>query len=193
MSSPSVPIGPRRQLSGRNQDTVDRLLDAAVAAVADVGYDALTVRTVARAAGVSAATAYTYFASKEHLLAAEFWRRIEALPPVVHQQRHTVATRVRRAVEPVALLVAEEPDLAGGVTTALLAHDPDVQVLRARIGDVMGQRIRDAVGDDAPPEVIAGLTMAFAGALLTAGLGVLGYRDLAGVLGAFAGRLELER
>lgn len=190
MSSPA-PLGARRQLLSRNQDTVDRLLDAAVEAVAKVGFEALTVRVVARAAGVSTATAYTYFASKEHLLAAEFWRRIQAVPPAAHQARHTLATRVRRAVEPVALLVADEPELAAGVTTALLAHDPDVRALRKQIGEVMGDRVRLALGPDAPPEVLAGLSMALIGALLTAGMGVLSYRELAAMLGAFAQRLEV--
>ena len=49
------------------------------------GYDGLTVRTVARRAGVAPATAYTYFASKDHLLAEVLWRRLQALPvPSVH-------------------------------------------------------------------------------------------------------------
>ena len=50
--------------------------------VEEVGYSGLTVRNVARRAGVAPATAYNYFSSKDHLLAEVLWRRIQALPPV---------------------------------------------------------------------------------------------------------------
>src|SRR2546429_8047080 len=72
MSSPALaPL--RRHLGPRQADTVDRLVDAAVTLVARTGYDGLTVRGVAQEAGVAPATAYTYFASKEHLLAEVYW------------------------------------------------------------------------------------------------------------------------
>ena len=38
------------------------------------------MRSAAERAGVAPATAYTYFASKDHLLAEVLWRRMEALP-----------------------------------------------------------------------------------------------------------------
>ena len=41
-----------------------------------VGPEALTIRTVAGRAGVSPATAYTYFGSKNHLFAELFWRKV---------------------------------------------------------------------------------------------------------------------
>jgi AcrR family transcriptional regulator len=58
-----------RMLTGRRADTVERLVDVTVAEVAEAGYDGLTVRSVARRAGVAPATAYTYFSSKGHLVA----------------------------------------------------------------------------------------------------------------------------
>ena len=42
------------------------------------GYDGLTVRNVARRAEVAPATAYSYFGSKDHLVAEVFWRRFQA-------------------------------------------------------------------------------------------------------------------
>ena len=59
MSSPAAVV-PRRALSGRPAGTVAALVDAAVAEVAETGYDGLTIRGVARRARVSPATAYTY-------------------------------------------------------------------------------------------------------------------------------------
>ena len=71
---------PRRQLTARQADTVRRLTEAGVEEVRRSGYENLSIRDVARRAGVAAATAYTYFGSKDHLLTEIFWRRLNALP-----------------------------------------------------------------------------------------------------------------
>src|SRR5664279_4240068 len=67
----------RRRLTARQAEVVMQLVEAT-----EVGYAGLTVRTVARRAGVAPATAYTYFGSKDHLLAEVLWRRMQFLPPV---------------------------------------------------------------------------------------------------------------
>jgi AcrR family transcriptional regulator len=186
MSSPAA-VAPRRQLAGRPADTVAALVDAAVAEVADTGFDGLTVRAVARRAGVSAATAYTYFASKEHLLTEVFWRRLDALDPPRSSRRQGPAERVANAMRDVALLVADEPELAAGVTTAMLAHDADVQVLRDRIGAAIGKRLADAIGPDADARVAPLLTFTFIGALLSAGMGYARYDALPALMADAAG------
>jgi AcrR family transcriptional regulator len=177
MSSPAVaPL--RRHLTVRQADTIGRLVEAAIDEVNDTGYDGFTVRNVAKRAGVAPATAYTYFASKEHLLAEVFWRRLQALPDIGVDRRRSPADRVADAVRDMALLVADEPELSAAVTTAMLAHDPDVKRLRDDIGAVFAARIAAALGDDAEPAVLRGLVIAFAGAMLTAGMGNLRYDEL---------------
>ena len=57
-------------------DTLDRLLEAARVELDEVGHEDLTIRTVATRAGVSSATAYNYFASRDHLFAELFWRHL---------------------------------------------------------------------------------------------------------------------
>jgi len=177
MSSP-VAAPARRRLSGRQAETVDGLLDAAVLEVAESGFDGLTVRGVARRAGVSPATAYTYFASKEHLLTEVFWRRISRLEPPATDRRQPVSERVGESVRGIAMLVADEPELAAGVTTALLAHDPDVEALRSQIGGAVTARIAAALGDRANPAVLQALTFTLFGALITAGVGNIAYSEL---------------
>lgn len=176
MSSSSVAV--RRQLSGRPADTVAALVDAAVDEVTVTGYDGLTVRNVARRAGVSPATAYTYFASKEHLLIEVYWRRLSALPDPQFDRRRSIPDRVAECVRGIALLVADEPELAAAVTTAMLAHDQDVKVLRDQIGAVFAGRIAHALGPDADHAVLRSLTMTFVGAFLTAGMGNSTYADM---------------
>src|SRR6478609_6875848 len=99
-------------LSSRQLDTISRLVDAAVVEVRAVGYSGLTVRNVAARAGVAPATAYTYFASKEHLVGEVFWRRLQELPPPRVDRRLSASKRVASALREVAMLVADEPELS---------------------------------------------------------------------------------
>ncbi|GAA2718904.1 TetR family transcriptional regulator [Actinocorallia aurantiaca] len=166
----SVHESTRRRLTDRQADTVRRLTEATVAEVRETGYDGLTVRNVARRAGVAAATAYTYFASKNHLLTEVFWRRLEGLP--------LTEGDAAQALKDVLLLVASEPELAAACTTAVLASDPDVQELRLRIGVDIHKRLVHALGRE-DPLILDGLEMAYSGALLQAGMGYMSYAEAA--------------
>ena len=168
----------RRRLTAKQADTVDRLGRAAVDLLGREGFAGLTVRRVAADAGVGAATAYTYFSSKEHLVAEVFWRRLAASPPAAHESGDP-ATRVVEVLRHVALLVADEPEFAGAVTTALLGRDPDVEVLRVRIGREIRDRLASALGADIDPDVIDSLEMLYSGALVRAGMGYASYPEIA--------------
>ncbi|MEU9023190.1 helix-turn-helix domain-containing protein [Actinomadura sp. NPDC048394] len=182
----------RRRLTPRQADTVRRLTDAAVEEVRDTGYEGLTVRNVARRAGVAPATAYTYFASKNHLITEVFWRRLSALPPVEPGGPaetggdRDVTGRVERVLREIALLVSDEPELAAACTTAMLGTDPDVRELRARIGAAIRTRLRDALGDHDDPAVLGALELAYSGALLHAGMGYTSYTRMADRLAEMA-------
>ncbi|MGH9138041.1 MAG: TetR/AcrR family transcriptional regulator [Acidimicrobiales bacterium] len=178
MSSQVYDAPVRRHLRGRQADTVARLTEAAVAELRAAGYEGLTVRNVARRAGVAAATVYAYFASKDHLVAEVFWRRLQDVAPVRTDRRRSVPARLDAALRDVALLVADEPELAAACLPALLAGDPDVARLRRQIGDAILERIRHAVEDDVDPAVVRALWLAFNGALLQAGMGYLSYDEL---------------
>ncbi|WP_106396738.1 TetR family transcriptional regulator [Actinocorallia populi] len=177
----SVHESTRRRLSDRQADTVRRLTDATVAEVRETGYDGLTVRNVARRAGVAAATAYTYFTSKNHLLTEVFWRRLEALPRTDGD--------AAQALREIVLLIASEPELAAACTTAVLASDPDVRELRLRIGLNIHQRLVHALGRE-DGVVLDALEMAYSGALLQAGMGYMSYTEAADRLAEVA-RLTL--
>ena len=171
-------LAPRRHLSDRQARTVAGLLDATVDELREVGYDGLTVRNVARRAGVAPATAYNYFASREHLVTEVFWRRLEALPETRIDRRRSAASRAAATLAEMALLVADEPELAAACTAAMLSNDPDVKVLRDRIGLTWRRRLQAALGDDADPAVLRSLEFAVSGAMLQAGMGHLDYTDL---------------
>ncbi|MBA3302647.1 MAG: TetR/AcrR family transcriptional regulator [Acidimicrobiia bacterium] len=177
---------PRRHLSNRQARTVHRLAEAAVDELAEVGYPALTVRTVARRAGVAPATAYTYFASREHLVAEVFWRRIEAQPARRVDRRRPPAGRVTDVLLDFALAVAEETELAAACTVALLSDDPEVGELRLRVGLELRRRLTDALGPEADPTAIQTLELATTGALVQVGTGHLDYQAVPALLAKVA-------
>lgn len=177
----------RRALSDRQARTVRGLVEAAVEELREVGYDGITVRNVARRAGVAAATAYNYFASRDHLVTEVFWRRLAALPETsVDDPRVDGAERLRATLSDLTLLVADEPELASACTAAMLANDPDVKLLRDRIGMEMQRRLSVALGDQADAEVLSTLEFLVSGALVHAGMGHVAYSDLPDRLGRSA-------
>lgn len=182
MSSDMSTESTRRRLTQRQAGTVLRLTDAAVEELRAVGYGGLTVRSVAARGGVAPATAYTYFSSKNHLVTEVFWRRINGLEPV-SGVTSVSAERVVDVMRELALLVADEPELASACTVAMLGDDPDVQHLRERIGQAWHERLAAALGEGHDPAVLQALEMSLAGALLHAGMGHTSY-------GRIADRLE---
>nr|WP_221333147.1 TetR/AcrR family transcriptional regulator [Nocardia transvalensis] len=168
----------RRRLTEKQADTVDRLTRAALEVLSREGFAGLTVRMVAASAGVGTATAYTYFSSKEHLVAEVFWRRLAATPPPDDEGSDPTARAVA-VLRQIAMLVADEPALAGAVTSALLGTDPDVAHLRIRIGTEIRNRLVNALGKNADPDTVESLELLYAGALVRAGMGYASYTEIA--------------
>lgn len=170
----------RQAVDGRRAETLEKLLEAGAEELRAVGHEALTVRSVAARAGVSPATAYTYVASKNHLFAELFWRYLDGGRP--EAAGAGALERLRATTRGMATQLAEAPELSAAVTPALLSSDPDVERLRLRIGAEFLQRFADAVGDDIPADrldgVLDALVLAFSGALLQAGMGLITYTDL---------------
>ncbi|MBO9521891.1 MAG: TetR/AcrR family transcriptional regulator [Nocardioidaceae bacterium] len=171
----------RQGLNRRQAETVEKLLAAGEAELEESGPEALTIRTVAHRAGVSPATAYTYLASKNHLFAELFWRRIVHDAPPPPTGRNAVE-RLQSVTGHFARMLGRSPHLATAANIALLGTDPEVERLRLVIGAEFISRFAGAIGEDADPKVLDALTFAFSGALLQAGMGLMTYDELAGRL-----------
>ncbi|HLR99090.1 MAG TPA: TetR family transcriptional regulator [Mycolicibacillus parakoreensis] len=178
MSSPVARESTRRRLSAKQAATVERLGRAALEVLGREGFAGLTIRMVAAEAGVGAATAYTYFSSKEHLVAEVFWRRLAATPVPPCASADPIE-RVIAVLRHVALLLADDPELAAAVTGALLGKDPDVEHLRLRIGAEIRGRLAAALGAGDEGDRVASLELLYAGALLRAGMGYGSYQQIA--------------
>jgi AcrR family transcriptional regulator len=195
----------RRRLTLRQVAVVEQLVEAAADEARDQGYEGLTVRNVARRAGVAPATAYTYFASKDHLLAEVLWRRLQALPvPEAHRVPDGTGAagppgpvggagpteRVVAELRVLGLFMADDPTLAAACTTALLGSGPEVRALRVLFGTALHERLSNALGDDGDEAVLRSLDLAYSGAMLWAGMGHIRFEDVPDAL-ADAARLVL--
>ena len=179
-------------MTERQAEAVEQLVDAAEVEVETSGYDGLSVRNVARRAGVAPATAYTYFSSKDHLLAELLWRNVRAVPPPATEESAPLPDRVVQAVCELGAIIGRSPALVAACTQALLSSNPDVKGLRDRIGADIRRRLATAVGEDGDPEVVSVLVTTYFGAMLMAGMGHMTFAAVPGFV-ADAARLMTTR
>ncbi|WP_244975462.1 TetR/AcrR family transcriptional regulator [Mycobacterium kubicae] len=177
--SVSAPTGqtPRNR---RQEETFRKVLAAGMETLRESSYADLTVRMVAARAKVAPATAYTYFSSKNHLI-AEVYLDLVRRVPFFTDVNEPMPVRVDQALRHLALVVADEPEVGAACTAALLGGgtDPAVRAARDRIGAEIHRRIASAIGPGAEPVTVSALEMAFFGALVQAGSGEFTYHEIA--------------
>jgi len=156
------------------------VLAAGMETLRENSYADLTVRMVAARARVAPATAYTYFSSKNHLIAEVYLDLIRQVPYFT-DVNDPMPTRVHQVLRHLALVVADEPEVGAACTAALLGggNEPAVRDARDRIGAEIHRRITSAIGPGADPGTVAALEMAFFGALVQAGSGESTYHKTA--------------
>jgi TetR/AcrR family transcriptional regulator, cholesterol catabolism regulator len=165
-----------RCLSEKQVVVVNRLIEAAVAEAGLRPYAQITVRTIAKRAGVSAATSYTYFSSKEHLLAAVLWQQI-GLELCVEEMAIAQSERMAEVTRPFQFN-SLGPSVAGACTIALTSDVPEARDIRERIFAEMRRRLERNVANTVDASAIDILQMVWIGAFLSAGLGHLAYTSI---------------
>ncbi|MEV0358640.1 TetR/AcrR family transcriptional regulator [Nocardia sp. NPDC050697] len=188
MSDPAPAESARRRLSGKRVETVQRLASAAIETLRTVRYPDLTLPMVAAEAGVARATAYTYFSSREHLIAEVYWRRLTAGAPG-GADSPDVLVRVAGVLRYLALVAADEPAFGHAVSAALHSSDPDVELLRTEIGRHIHRLIAAAVGSDGDAQLVFLLELLYTGGIMRAGIGGASYPEVADQLEAAVPRL----
>src|SRR5690348_1422336 len=163
----------------RQEETFRKVLTAGIEMLRESSYADLTVRAVAARAKVAPATAYTYFSSKNHLIAEVYFDLIKQVPYFT-DVNDPMPERVEKVLRAMTLTVADEPEVAAACTAALLSgNDETVRKVRDRIGLEIHRRIRSALGPDSDPRVVSALEMTFFGALVNAGSGAFTYHQIA--------------
>lgn len=163
----------------RQEETFRKVLTAGIEMLREKSYADLTVRAVAARAKVAPATAYTYFSSKNHLI-AEMYLDLVRQVPYFTDVNEPMPSRVNQALRNLALVVADEPEVAAACTAALLSGggEPAVRTVRDRIGGEIHRRITSAIGPGADPQLVSALEMTFFGALVNAGSGAFTYHQI---------------
>jgi AcrR family transcriptional regulator len=172
----------------RQEETFRKVLVAGIETLREKSYADLTVRAVAARAKVAPATAYTYFSSKNHLI-AEVYLDLVRQVPYFTDVNDPMPTRVDRVLRHLALVVADEPEVGAACTAALLGggSDPAVCTARDQIGIEIHRRIASAIGPGVEHGTVSALEMAFFGALVQAASGQFTYREIADRLVDVAG------
>jgi AcrR family transcriptional regulator len=172
VDAPAAHAG-RRHLSERQAGVMERLIAAAAEEAEERPYAEISVRTIAKRAGVAPATAYTYFSGKDHLLAEVLLRRAQASPGLVDL---TLSLPERVADTARTMGFAAMGSAAVAVcTTALLGDGPDVKRVRSRLGAEITRRLAAALGAGVDAAVLNVLQVTYTGALLSAGMGHLAF------------------
>lgn len=105
------------------------------------------MRDVAEVAGVVPATAYTYFASRDHLLAELYASWIEELTAIPAPHDPDPGVRLRHLLAAAADAVAAEPLLARAFTLAMASADPAAVSIEERVHAAFASWIGAAVSD----------------------------------------------
>mgnify|MGYP000432109248 CR=1 FL=1 len=119
----TVAAAPRRP-DRRPAQTIRKLLDAGAAELRVASFSALTMRSVAARAGVSPASAYTYFPSKNALVATLYLETLKTVAPQSFSTDNPRA-RVKAALRGMLLATAE----------SLAPEDPSLQAALARVAE----------------------------------------------------------
>lgn len=193
MSATEPTANPRQWLSARRSATVNELLDATLVELREVGFDQLSIRSVAQRAGVTHTTAYGYFTSKGHLVAELHWRILRDTPEADVAADASFAERVEAAFLGPTIGVAEEHAVANGIFNSVLGDDPDIRRLREAVGSELDRRLRLALGPFDSTEIREIFLVFYSGAMLTAGVGLGEFDGVVHRMGALARLIDLSR
>lgn len=138
----AAPVVTRRALRADSVATRQRVIEGAIELARTAPLGDITMRDIARAAAVSTATAYTYFASKEHVYAEAYLDGVRTLtesvrshPPRGATAADRVAALLRRAVRG----AAATGDVVQATAISLASSDPAVATLRPMVDDAFAE------------------------------------------------------
>lgn len=168
-----------------DDEVARRVLDVTVELLREVPYSTLTLRSIARRAGLSHAEIRAHFRSKDAIVAEIYLERLRAAPLSLDVEESAQA-RIAAQFSQLVMLLADEPGLAAACSSALICDEPSVRVSRQRINGELQRRVRTVLRSGAWPEVVETLEFGLIGALVCASCGAETFsqtaQDLAGVV-----------
>jgi AcrR family transcriptional regulator len=147
-----------------------RVLDATIDLLREVPYSGITMRSIAKRAGVSHGEICAYFRSKDAIVAEIYLERLRAAPLVVDVEQSARA-RIAAQFSQLVMLLADEPGIAAACSSALICDEPSVRAIRQRIHAELQRRVRTVLRSGTWPEVAETLEFGLLGALVQASCG----------------------
>ncbi|MDT5019323.1 MAG: hypothetical protein QOD39_5483 [Mycobacterium sp.] len=147
-----------------------RAIDAMVELLREVPYSSITLRSIAKRAGVSHREICAYFRSKDAIVAEIYLERLRAAPLMVDVDQSARA-RIAAQFSQLVMLLADEPGIAAACSSALIGDEPSVRAIRQRIHAELQRRVRTVLRSGAWPEVVETLEFGLLGALVQASCG----------------------
>jgi AcrR family transcriptional regulator len=190
VSTPIPLVSSRPWLSTRQNTTVTALLDAGIVEIRDHGYERVTIRGIAKRAGVTHTTAYSYFTSKEHLVSEIHWRQMRSLPTAQAFEGASLWERVQLAFDAATAVLAAEPEVSRGVLVAILGDDPEIRRVRELVGKELAHRLTTALAPADDPELVETLLIAYSGATTVVGTGSQEYASVMRRLRTVVGQID---
>lgn len=144
------PVLVTRTLSRTKAATRRRLIDAAISLATEGGYDAVGMREVAAEAGLSYATAYQYYSSKDELLVDVLVERNREATEALDQRPPTAGTPAERVIKVLRNAVRgmeRNPLLYSAIIRAYISN---VTLAEMPLSELLPRRswIEIAIGDD---------------------------------------------
>jgi AcrR family transcriptional regulator len=164
-------------------DPQRRAIEAARQLAEEGGYDAVQIRDIVARTGLSSATIYRHFSSKDHLIAAA---QLEWNRTLLRARRElavgaTAADRVAALLHQACVAFGQSPNLARSLVLAYSsAPDPGVRAVQSEANQLVMATLRDVIGDElADPDVVLDpLMYTYFGALVAWSRGQLTIEDV---------------
>ena len=154
----------------RDDADARKVLDATIELLRTVPYTELSMRAIGSHVGISPGELRALFRSKDAIVAEIYLERLRALPLEVDVE-HTAQERITAQFERLMMVLAGEPGLAAGCSSALVSDEPSVRSVQRRIHNELRRRVRAAMRSGAWPEVTETLEFGLIGSLVHASCG----------------------
>lgn len=142
---PTEAVAPARPTKGER--TAARILDAAEAVFAEHGFDAASLREIARRAGLQQPGLYNHFASKRDLYAAVLERALSPMAQAMTESMRDASseTSIRKLPGVMTDLLLEHPQMAALFQQALQGADsPGQELMQAWLDRLLTQGLDTA-------------------------------------------------
>lgn len=172
-----------RTLDARQLEVRARLLRAARQLIREQGHESVAMETIATTAGVSRATTYRYFASKEHVVceAALAWGHEVAarIPDAIAAASEPVAA-IDIAIEQIVREAASDLPMVRATMASVLAQGPVADQFRLGVREMFLALVGGAMDGsrEVPESLSLDPTMTLLGRVFLADMALLGVGDI---------------